>query len=113
MAGVTASRAPAPPPLAETERGITIRHNGDHVQVEVDGVPLRRITDIGVSFIPNGVPEVRVSMAPLACDIRMDHARLAIAGFEVPHAVQRALYDHLRATFQSQSGAAASGELNA
>lgn len=105
MAAVPDSKPPAPPPRAATEGCITIRHNGSYVQVEVGGVPLRFITDIGLSFLPGGLPEVQVSMAPGSCDIRLDDAKLVIGGHEMPEAVQRALYEHLRVRFHQEEHA--------
>ncbi|WP_207384912.1 hypothetical protein, partial [Achromobacter xylosoxidans] len=42
------------------------------------------------------LPEVRVSMAPLECDMQIEGGVLVIDGVEMPDAVLRALYVHLR-----------------
>lgn len=99
MAGTPPSTPPAPPPRKEIDRSINIRHNGSYAQVEVGGVPLRGITDIGLSFLPGALPEVRVSLAPLSCEIHMDDARLRVEDVVLPEAVARAVYEHLRNRF--------------
>lgn len=103
MAGVPGSQPPMAPPMAAhvSAHRITIRHNGSYVQVESNGVPLRYLTDIGVSFLPGSLPEVRVSMAPMECDVQLEDGTLVIDAFEMPDAFQRALYEHLRLRFGS------------
>lgn len=60
-------------------------------------MPLRYLTDVGVSFGGAGkLPEVRVSMVPPHCDVQIDDGVLVIDGVEMPDAVLRALYVHRR-----------------
>ncbi|MFY3589557.1 hypothetical protein ACOTHW_02945 [Achromobacter xylosoxidans] len=86
-----------PPPGGTRPSGIRIRHDGRYIAVEVGGVPLRYLTDVDVSFGGAGeLPEVRVSMAPPDCDVQIEGGVLVIDGVEMPDAVLRALYVHLR-----------------
>lgn len=97
MAGVPDSTPPAPPPVGARSSTISVRHDGHRTLVEVGGVPLSHLTNVDVSFGGWGkLPEVRVSMAPLGCDLRIEGGVLVIDGVEMPDAVLRALYVHLR-----------------
>ncbi|MCV6904850.1 MAG: hypothetical protein NTT76_19240 [Achromobacter xylosoxidans] len=57
---------------------------------------LRYLTSVGVSVGADRLPEVRVSIAPPDCDVQIDGGVLVIDGVEMPDAVLRALYVHLR-----------------
>lgn len=60
-------------------------------------MPLRYLTDVDVSFGADRIPEVRVSIAPPDdCDVQIEDGVLVIDGVEMPDAVLRALYVHLR-----------------
>ncbi|MFP3745654.1 hypothetical protein SB816_21510 [Achromobacter sp. SIMBA_011] len=97
MAGFPESTPPAPPPIGARSSTISVRHDGHRTLVEVGGVPLSHLTNVDVSFGGWGkLPEVRVSMAPLECDMQIEGCVLVIDGVEMPDAVLRALYIHLR-----------------
>ena len=102
MARVPDSTPPAPPPIGARSSMISVRHDGHRTLVEVGGVPLSHLTNVDVSFGGWGkLPEVRVSMAPLECDLRIEGGVLVIGGVEMPDAVLRALYVHLRNKYSS------------
>lgn len=96
MARVPDSTPPAPPPLGTRPGALRVRHDGRRVSVEVGGVPLRFLTGVDVSFGADRIPEVRVSMALPDCDVQIEGGVLVIDGVEMPDAVLRALYVHLR-----------------
>lgn len=96
MAGVPDSTPPAPPPIGAGPTAVRVRHDGDRTLVEVGGVQLRYLTSVGVSVGADRLPEVRVSIAPPDCDVQIDGGVLVIDGVEMPDAVLRALYVHLR-----------------
>ncbi|CUR81874.1 Hsp20/alpha crystallin family protein [Achromobacter xylosoxidans] len=97
MARIPDSKLPASPPIGAQPTAVRVRHDGDRTLVEVGGVPLRNLTSVDVSFGGWGqLPEVRVSMAPAECDVQIEGGVLVIEGVEMPDAVLRALYVHLR-----------------
>lgn len=96
MAGVPDSTPPAPPPIGARPSAIRVRHDGRHISVEVDGVPLRYLTGVDVSLGADRFPEVRVSIAPPDCDVQIEDGVLVIDGVEMPDAVLQALYRYLR-----------------
>ncbi|MCZ8441466.1 hypothetical protein [Achromobacter xylosoxidans] len=100
MAGVPDSTPPAPPPGGAKSSAIRVRHDGHRTLVEVGGVPLSRLTSVDVSFGGWGqLPEVRVSMAPLECDMQIEGGVLVIDGVDMPESVAQALYRHLQGRF--------------
>lgn len=102
MAGVPDSTPPAPLPFGTQSSAIRGRHDGHRTLVEVGGVPLSHLTSVDVSFGGWGqLPEVRVSMAPLECDMQIDGGVLVIDGVEMPDAVLRALNHHLRCKYSA------------
>lgn len=96
MARIPDSKLPALPPIDARPSAIRVRHDGRHISVEVGGVPLRYLTGVDVSFGADRLPEVRVSIAPPDCDVQIDGGVLVIDGVEMPDAVLRSLYVHLR-----------------
>lgn len=97
MARIPDSKLPASPLVGAQPTAVRVRHDGNRTLVEVDGVQLRYLTSVGVSFGGWGqLPEVRVSMAPAECDVQIEDGVLVIDGVGMPDAVLRALYVHLR-----------------
>lgn len=86
-----------PPAAPRRPSSITVRHSGGSTVVEVDGVQLRYLTGMDVSFGSFGqFPEVRVRLAPPDCDMQIEGGMLVVDGVEMPEAVLRSLYLHLR-----------------
>lgn len=101
MAGVPASKSPAPPKQRVKSRFV-ISREGIHTKLEVDGVCVRDLVGVSVALEPDCLPWVGLTLGPLAGAIALDDARLTVDAANMPERVARALYEHLRMRFEPQ-----------
>ncbi len=102
MAGVPDSTPPAPPARVAHQPRYVVTHNGAHVSVEVDGVPVRRLVDVNVRFGLHEFPVLELTIGMPDVRVAIDDAIVTVDAVDLPEPVARALYHHLQQRFGSR-----------